>query len=222
MRIKDIIEYKHENKNENEDEKNAPKWIIKLAEDNNTEQIFIVAGTGKTTANVYMYEKDSFGKWKKIINTQGFIGKNGLGKKKEGDGMTPIGVFHFTKAFGIADNPGCLIDYQKVTDDDWWSCDINCCYNQMVKISNYPNLNKNVCEHIIDYKYLYQYCLNISYNEEGIKGDGSAIFLHCSNPRKHYTAGCIAISKDEMIKVIKNVKKDCIVVIDFLNSFIVI
>ena len=172
----------------------SPEWIAKLAESKNANQIFVVAGIGETTAYVSMHQKDENGKWKTVVTTPGYIGKKGLGKTKEGDAMTPVGTFHFNKAFGIAENPGCALEYQKVSDDDWWSGDANYKYNQ------------------------YQYCLNVSYNEEGTAGRGSAIFLHCLGPYKPYTGGCIAIPKAEMEKVMKNVDKDCVVVIDSLKN----
>ena len=97
----------------------------------NTNQIFIVAGLEESKARITMHEKKYKGIWTKIIDCYGYIGKCGLGKTKEGDQMTPIGVFSFTKAFGIADDPGCSIDYYKVTEDDWWSGDTNYCYNKI-------------------------------------------------------------------------------------------
>ena len=58
------------------------------------------------------------------MTTLGFIGKHGLGKEAEGDGKTPVGDFSFNYAFGIADDPGCAIEYHKVTDDSYWSGDL--------------------------------------------------------------------------------------------------
>ena len=52
--------------------------------------------------------KNSDGTWQQIMTTPGFIGKNGLGKTKEGDGMTPVGTFHFDKAFGVYHYQYCL------------------------------------------------------------------------------------------------------------------
>ena len=46
----------------------------------------------------------------------------------------------------------------------------------------------------------------------------SAIFVHCFGTNKPYTAGCVAIPKEQMIKVMKNVKKDCLVIIESLKN----
>ena len=73
-------------------------------------------------------------------------------------------------------------------------------------------------EHIVDYEYQYQYCLNISFNEEGTPGRGSAIFLHCFGPLKPYTGGCVAIPENLMKLVMQTVQDDCVVVIDTLEN----
>ena len=181
----------------------------------------MVAGIGKTTAYVSMHQKDENGKWKQIITTPGYIGKNGLHKEQEGDGRTPTGTYHFNYAFGINKDPGCrAFKYHQVTEDDYWSGDQrkDHRYNRMVSIKDLPDLDKDASEHLIDYTDHYQYCLNISWNEKGTAGKGSAIFLHCLGPQKPYTGGCVAIPKDQMITVMKNVDKDCVVVIGSLKK----
>jgi L,D-peptidoglycan transpeptidase YkuD (ErfK/YbiS/YcfS/YnhG family) len=198
----------------------SPEWVASLEQAQDAEQLFVVAAVGKRTAYVSMHQKDANGVWKQIITTPAFIGKNGLGKEKEGDYKTPVGTYHFNYAFGIAKDPGCALDYQQVTDDDYWSGDQRegYHYNEMVSIKDLPDLNTDDCEHIVDYTYHYQYCLNISYNEEGTPGKGSAIFLHCLGPYKPFSGGCVAIPKDQMITVMRNVREDCVVVIDSLKK----
>lgn len=196
----------------------TPEWIVKLAEEKDAKQIFVVAGIGDTTAYVSMHEQDEKGEWKTVMTTPGYIGKLGLGKEKEGDSKTPVGEFRFNYAFGIADDPGCAIPYQKVTEDDYWSGDNDHAYNEMVSIKDYPDLDTDNSEHIIDYDVHYQYCLNISYNEEGTPGLGSAIFLHCLGPYKPYTGGCVSIPQEKMKTVMQNVDKDCVVIIDSLQK----
>ena len=147
----------------------SPEWVTKLDAAKNAKQLFVVAGYERSTAWISMHEKDENGNWKMLTSTPGFIGKEGLGKTKEGDGKTPVGTFRFNAAFGIADDPGCAIEYTKVDDNTYWSGDNNIKYNQMVSIKDYPNLNTEDSEHIVDYQYEYQYCMNISYNEEGTR-----------------------------------------------------
>jgi L,D-peptidoglycan transpeptidase YkuD (ErfK/YbiS/YcfS/YnhG family) len=200
----------------------SPEWVRNLSEakDPGTTQLLIVAASGmnKTTAKVSMHERDEDGDWIQILSVDGYVGKNGMVKdseRKEGCGKTPIGVYYFTTAFGIADDPGCKIPYIKVTKDLYWSSDMRegMHYNELVSINDYPDLDKKNSEHLIDYTKAYQYCLNISFNEECTPGRGSAIFLHCTGNNK-YTAGCVAVPKDTMVKIMKRVDPFCVVVID--------
>ena len=209
----------------------SPKWVIDLAATKEAEaaaeaeeavditQLFVVAVTGGSVAKVSMHQKDAEGNWKQILETPGYIGRNGLGKAKEGDGKTPTGTYKFTKAFGIAEDPGSAMEYYQVTKDDYWSGDQRdgYHYNEMVSIKDYPDLNKTASEHLVDYDPHYKYCLNINWNKECTPGKGSAIFLHCFgyNP---YTAGCVAIPEKQMVKVLKNVQPDCVVVIDSIEK----
>ncbi len=193
----------------------SPSWVAGLPEAKDADQLFVVAAVRENTAYISMHEKDKDGNWKQIMTTPGFIGKKGLGKTKEGDAMTPVGTFGFNYAFGIADDPGCAIKYQKVTEDDYWSGDQRdgYHYNEMVSIKDLPDLSTDDSEHIVDYVNEYQYCLNISYNDDCVPGAGSAIFLHCLGPIKPYTGGCVAIPEEEMVTVMKNVDPDCVVII---------
>ena len=196
----------------------SPEWVGRLDAAQDAEQLFIIAGVGETTAYISMHEKDAAGSWKQIITTPGFISE--LGKEKEGDGKTPVGTFRFNAAFGIARDPGCAIKYEQVDGDSYWSGDQRegYHYNQMVSIRDYPDLDTADSERIMDYPVHYEYCLNVSYNEDGTPGLGSAIFLHCLGPCKPYTRGCIAIPKDQMLTVMKRVTPECVVVIDSLEK----
>ena len=203
----------------------SPAWVVKLpaAQDKAVTQLFVVAGLGmdKTTATISMHQRDKDGNWKQILSTPGFVGLNGLcqdADHREGAAQTPIGVYHFNKAFGIAADPGCAIPYIQVDDNTYWSGDPDRQYNQMVDIREVPELVMDDSEHIVDYEYQYQYCLNISFNEEGTPGRGSAIFLHCFGPLKPYTGGCVAIPENLMKQVMQTVREDCVVVIDTLEN----
>ena len=198
----------------------SPEWVTKLDAAKDADQLVIVAAHEKTTAWVSMHEKDENGKWQMVLTTPGYIGRNGLGKTKEGDGKTPVGTYGFNAAFGIADDPGCAIPYTKADDDTYWSGDVRkgMQYNKMVSIKDYPDLDKENSEHILDYTRHYQYCLNISYNEKCDTKAGSAIFLHCLSPNKPATGGCVAIPMNQMKLLMQKVKPDCKVVIDSMDK----
>ena len=203
----------------------SPDWVKALpqAQEEGTSQLFIVAGMGmdKTTATVSMHRRGESGDWEQILSTPGYVGLNGMcadEDHKEGCAQTPIGVYHFNKAFGIAPDPGCAIPYTQVDDDIYWSGDECYKYNEMINLSEHPELDMENSEHIIDYEYQYQYCLNISFNEDDTAGRGSAIFLHCFGPAKPYTGGCVAIPENIMEQVMQNVTEDCVVVIDTFEN----
>ena len=197
----------------------SPEWVGKLPAAQEASQLFVVAGIGmdKTTAYISMHERDEDGAWKQILSTPGFVGKNGLcadADHKEGCAQTPVGVYHFNKAFGIAADPGCTIPYIQVDENTYWSGDPDRQYNQMVDIRDVPELLMDDSEHIVDYEFQYQYCLNISFNEDGTPGRGSAIFLHCLGPMKPWTGGCVAVPENIMKLIMQNVSDECVVVID--------
>ena len=198
----------------------SPEWVTKLPEADTAKQMFVVAAYEGTTAWISMHEKDKSGKWQMIMSTPGFIGKNGLGKTMEGDGMTPVGTFSFNKAFGNSDDPGTAFEYTKADSNTYWSGDERkgMHYNELVSLKDYPDLDKEKSERIADYPIHYQYCLNISYNAKGEPGKGSAIFLHVFGDRKPYTGGCVAIPLDMMRFVMRHVSKDCVVIIDSLEN----
>ena len=198
----------------------SPEWVTALPAAAKTEQLIVVGGVGKTTAWISMHEKEKDGRWHQIMTTPGFIGREGLGKEKEGDWKSPAGTFRFNKAFGIAPDPGCAIPYTQVDNNIYWSGDQRpgMKYDRMVDIRNYPTLDKENSEHIIDYKEHYQYCLNINYNRLRIPGKGSALFMHCFGPNKPFTGGCIAVPKDKMCYVMKHVRPNCLIVIDSLEN----
>ena len=201
----------------------SPQWVVDLPAARDAKQLFVVAGMGRklTTATISLHQRDENGNWQQLLSTPGFVGKNGLcldEDHREGCGQTPIGVYHFNKAFGIAPDPGCAIPYIQVDEDTYWSGDPNEHYNEMVDIKDYPKLLLDDSEHIVDYEYQYQYCLNISFNEEGTPGRGSAIFLHCMGPQKPYTGGCVAVPENIMKLILQQVQPDCVVMIDTFEN----
>lgn len=205
----------------------SPEWVRDLpqAKDPGNDQLFIVAASGmdKTAANVSLHERDKNGNWIEVLSVDGCVGKNGMvydEERKEGCGRTPIGIYRFNMAFGIAPDPGCAFQYVQVTDDLYWSSDMRegMHYNEMISINDCPDLDTKNSEHLIDYTKAYQYCLNISFNEECTIGKGSAIFLHCYGSNRNYTAGCVAVSEEDMVTIMNLVDPECVVIIDTADN----
>ena len=197
----------------------SPQWVKNLPAAQNSEQMIVVAGIQGTTAWISMHERNSSGEWEMIMTTPGFIGKNGLGKVKEGDHKTPVGTFYFNFAFGIAPDPGCAIPYVQVNEHHYWSGDFNYKYNQFMDVRQAPaNFNKDRSERLIDYAPNYTYALSFDYNSECTHGKGYAFFMQCLSSAKPWTGGGIAIPEDKMLFVMQHVRPGCVCIIDSLEN----
>ncbi len=206
----------------NQEVRESPKWVTDLeaARDTDVNQLIVVAGVDKTTAYVTMHERNQEGKWQQIIATPGFIGKEGLGDANINDTYTPVGTFTVDKAFGLADDPGCQMEYTKVDDNYYWSGDVRegMHFNELVSIKDFPDLDKENSEHISDYDYAYQYVLNMGYNQECEEEKGYAFFLHCYRVNRTYTGGCVGIPENIMKFIMQHIKPGCRITIDSLEN----
>ena len=197
----------------------SPQWVKNLTFKQNYEQLIVVAAVRGSTAWISMHEKNPDGSWTEIMTTPGFIGKDGLGKVKEGDNKTPVGAFKFDFAFGIAPDPGCAIPYAQINANHYWSGDKNYKYNQFVDVREAPaEFDKAASEHLIDFKPNYNYALNIDYNSGGTPDKGFAIFMQCFDNDKPWTGGGIALPADKMLFVMQHVKQNCVCIIDSMET----
>lgn len=177
-----------------------------------TDQIILVAVNG-TKAKVSMHQKTGDGSWNTLFSSNNcYIGKNGLGKTKEGDKKTPIGVYRFTMGFGVKTNPGTQLKYTVIDSSHYWVDDSNSQYYNKFVSTNAVTKDWSSAEHLIDYPVHYSYALALDYNSACTPGKGSAIFFHCIN--RTTTSGCIAIPEQYMIEILKNVNGNCAVIID--------
>ncbi len=176
----------------------------RYSKNDNIRNLIIAECFKNSCANVILYEKNREKEWHEVLRTEGFVGKNGIGKDVEGDKKTPKGVFSMTQAFGIKKNPGTKIPYIQVKEKHYW-CTDDAYYNRFIDINQHPHECKG--EHLIEYKGLYNYGLAIDYNKECIKGKGSAIFLHCQGDRS-YTDGCIAIPESKMKAILRKIQAE--------------
>ena len=171
-------------------------------------QIIFVAAE-RAEATVSMYAKQGDGHWQKLLQAPGYICKNGLGKTRDGDGKTPVGVFGLPSAFGSHADPGTALPYQLVTDQQYWVDDSHSrYYNQMVGKDN-AVADWHSGEHIVDYPVQYAYAIVIGYNKACTPDAGSGIFLHCSAGRP--TAGCVAISTRSMVALLQQIEPGCVI-----------
>lgn len=186
-------------------------WVaeLKLAEEHS--QIIVVAAEGNE-ATVSFHERDEAGYWSEVLSARGYVGKNGIGKTKEGDRKSPTGAFGFTHAFGVQEDPGCGLDYLKVDNSYYWVDDSGSEYYNQFVTTKEVTCDWNSAEHITEVGAAYNYVLALDYNKECSPGLGSAIFLHCETGRP--TAGCVSVPEETMKSIVKKVKKDCVIIID--------
>ena len=187
----------------------------KYLNDESVKQIITVQATGGSNAVIKLFEKTvENGKnvWTETLECPGFIGLEGLGKAKEGDNKTPVGDFGITTAFGIRENPGTVLPYIDV-DENTYCCGDENFYNRIIDISEHPH-DCSDGEHLIDYSPEYNYGVFIDYNKECVPGLGSAIFLHCTGANT-YTGGCIAVSEENMIILLKALDTNARIIIDY-------
>jgi D-alanyl-D-alanine dipeptidase/L,D-peptidoglycan transpeptidase YkuD (ErfK/YbiS/YcfS/YnhG family) len=137
--------------------------------------------------------------WTLRFETAGYLGKNGVSSdKREGDGKTPSGVYTFGRAFGVSDDPGSVMPYTKVTENDVWVDDPKSArYNQWAG-KNDPGADWKSAERLIEFPKAYKYAIAINYHTDpAVPGMGSAIFLHCSTGGP--TDGCVSAPEAAMI-----------------------
>lgn len=162
----------------------------------------------KCTKDIYadltIYEAQN-GKYVPIFNCPAVIGKNGPGKHAEGDSKTPLGTWIIGEAYGIKEDPGSLLPYTQVTEDMYWCATgaHGTKYNQLIYKSDEPNEDYSEDEHLIDFPGVYDYFIDLGYNKACVPYAGNAIFLHVWRNKDHYTGGCVAVSEEDMIQILK-------------------
>jgi len=133
------------------------------------------------------------------------VGKNGVGKKtREGDLITPEGVFSLRRVFFRSDKinkPKTSLNLKKIERFDLWCVDSKSKeYNKL-----YIKSKKFRCESLYRRDSLYDIIVEISFNNFPIKKNkGSAIFIHCSG-EANFTEGCISLEKDELVQLLKRI-----------------
>lgn len=163
-----------------------------------------------SSAVVTLYDRLPDDTFEQVLSTNASIGKNGIGKEREGDCKTPSGVYHFTMAFGSMENPGSLIPYTQVDERHVWVDDpSSALYNRFVDTTQVVK-DWSSAEKLCLSASSYNYALALDYNSACVPGKGSAIFMHCL-PTKGF--GCIAIPQEMMKQMLTLVKPDCVIAI---------
>jgi L,D-peptidoglycan transpeptidase YkuD (ErfK/YbiS/YcfS/YnhG family) len=158
-----------------------------------------------------------------IINKSGYLkyknfkfrcslGKAGIGKKKiEGDNITPKGTFKIIKIYYRSDRIKKIkskFKLIKIKKNIAWCDDPQSRnYNQLIKLPS-----KYSYENLFKKNNIYDLILVLNFNTNPIiKNRGSAIFIHVAKKNYKPTAGCIALKKNHLIKLVNNLKKNTVV-----------
>lgn len=133
------------------------------------------------------------------------IGRNGFapsGEKCEGDGRTPRGIYPLGLAFGYVTKIDSAMPYRQMTPKDIWVDDPGSPdYNRLKKRGQ---TRARSFEDMVLTDDRYKYGIVIHYNTDPvIPGHGSAIFLHVWKDPQTPTSGCIAISEENILKLLR-------------------
>ena len=136
------------------------------------------------------------------------VGKRGIGvKEKEGDFITPIGIYRIKFILYRKDrvkNFRTTLKKIPITNKIGWCDDPKSKkYNKLINLPfNFSS------EKLFRKDNIYDIVINIKYNfRPAIKSKGSAIFLHLANKKYKPTEGCVAIKKKDFFKILPLIKK---------------
>jgi len=169
-----------------------------------TQLVTVVASRpGATVATLVAWEKRAAG-WTPVLGPlTAQIGSLGVGIASESTTRTPAGTFPLTEAFGRQANPGTALPYRVVDGNDWWVSDVGSArYNQYYRCA--PGtcpFAEAAGERLAAAGAVYDHAVVIDYNRAGVRGAGSAFFLHISNNSP--TAGCVAIGAGSLQQLMR-------------------
>jgi L,D-peptidoglycan transpeptidase YkuD (ErfK/YbiS/YcfS/YnhG family) len=143
------------------------------------------------------------------------LGKSGIGDKEiEGDNVTPRGIYKIVKIYYRKDRIKKITSKFKlieITKIMGWCNDIKSKkYNQLIKLPT-----KYSHEKLYRNDNVYDLILVLNYNmKPTIKNKGSAIFIHITRENYQSTQGCIALKKNNLVKLISKINKNIKIKID--------
>lgn len=154
------------------------------------------------------------GAWRRVLGP--WPAETGYGHlsaaRREGDGSTPVGVFAIgTTIYGTQPDPGRLhVRYHRLVCGDWWDEDpASPLYNTFVHVPcglapPFAGGSEALWTQTVAYSYFAPIAFNTDPVVGGALAPGSAIFLH--NWVGGYTAGCIALKRPELLRVLRRLQ----------------
>jgi len=137
------------------------------------------------------------------------LGKAGIGEKiREGDSITPRGIFKLVKVFyraGKIKNLKTSLKKIIIKKNMGWCDDPKSkFYNKLIRLPS-----KFGYEKLYRSDRLYDLVVVLNFNLNPIiKNKGSAIFIHVAKKTFKKTEGCIALSKENLINLLSLIRKN--------------
>src|SRR3954467_4947642 len=134
------------------------------------------------------------------------LGRGGIrADKREGDGGTPRGIYRPLRLWWRADRhirPSTLLPLRAITAQDAWCEDpADRHYNQPVRLRS-----GETGDRLMRDDHLYDFIVEIDHNTRPrIAGRGSAVFLHLARPGFGPTAGCVAMPRPAMLRLLQRI-----------------
>lgn len=176
--------------------------VIELPED--CGQVVVVEQTYGINAKVHWLTLGDDGEWQGD-GVKGVVGYGGIaatGKKREGDGKTPQGVFELCRGLCYVEDFETAFPMERYTEEYMWDEEVDSpTYNMLVRNPE-PDAKGDRLWDRRDVQY--RYIIVVEYNTDPIvKGAGSAIFIHAWRAEGKPTAGCVGMAESDMKRLVE-------------------
>jgi len=131
------------------------------------------------------------------------LGRAGIkANKREGDGATPRGTFRLKRLWWRADRhprPPTLLPSRRIGPHDGWCEDpADRRYNRPIKVSPLSHGDR-----LKRADHLYDFVIELDHNTRPrVAGRGSAVFIHVARPGFAPTAGCVALERTTLRRLL--------------------
>ena len=142
------------------------------------------------------------------------LGRGGIkANKREGDGGTPRGTFRPLRLWWRADRhprPSTFLPVRAIGPEDAWCEDpSDRHYNRPVRLDQ-----DKAGDRLQRDDHLYDFIIEIDHNTHPrIAGRGSAVFLHLARADFSPTAGCVSMTRNAMLRLLKRLGPETKIVI---------
>ncbi len=184
------------------------------------QQLIVVTSptNSQLTGKLYRFEKQN-NQWEAKSNVHPItLGKNGLAwglgkhdpkdglQKKEGDKKSPAGIFTFGTAFGYAkkdDAPAFKLPYVQITEVTQCIEDSKSKYYNQIIDNSTVTKDWDAADFMKRDDDLYKWGVFVHHNTEQKAEGGSCIFLHLWRASDKPTAGCTAMTEENILSLLQ-------------------